>query len=214
MIPGIIASQIIAVGEAAGVYDGAAIAGDFIDGLYRVGGVTVTAADIVDDPGAIDASGLHCDNVTEVNIIGDFLTQLLGNANAMTMILEYEELTGSGSRVPFSMQSAGFSDIFYFFCDADVGCFDQPDPGTNRQAVITSVTRPGIRRAAVLRNADELKLSVNGGTVQGETLTVADLTGLNAAYFGESGWSGALYIRRFVVFAGGTAAALPGLSAL
>ena len=92
---------------------------NFLTGSYTVSGVTRAAADIVETPAAIGASGLHAGNTGPIGIIGPLLSALL--AADWTMVVEYEELHASTGRTFLvTLESADESEELNFLRDNNI----------------------------------------------------------------------------------------------
>lgn len=226
MIPGIVASQLAAIPEFAGT---ALVSLDFINGIY-FDGATVTAADVVDHPEWITASGLEAsyDNESSVgdavpHFIGNALTALL--AANWTLVLEYEELFAANVTAIFTMLNADTNTWSKAFRVERLGIGDDlcvavsdDDSSVFRQVSDISDLIPhgiGIHRIAVTRTDAKIAFSVDGGAVHSTATASSALGAINATIGAEDGafLSNATNLRALTLYAPQADVNLPALSA-
>lgn len=193
---------------------------NFVTGSYSVGGSSVTAADIVDQPGLIGASGLAVPSGgSPINILGTFLATL--TTGDWTVLVEYEQI--SGRSVLFVV--ADTNDLSgQTYIGAELGSGSPAYPNTydnnptNGRSIydFASPLSAGIHRFAVTRQDAKLVMSIDGAAIVSDTSTSFAVTGLAYGSFG--GFPGditanACNIRRLDVYTAKNDADLPGLSA-
>ena len=83
---------------------------DFVNGIYQVNGADFTLADVIDKPSFVTGGSLQLRFANETtrgsgvpNVIGDALAALVPNP-AGTFVLDWEELSGTFTGIPFSVQ--------------------------------------------------------------------------------------------------------------
>lgn len=221
MMPGVVASSLA---RDSGAALPSLASADFVAGVYSVGEAAVTAADVIDKPELITASGLEVPHNAEngtVAIIGDFLGELIP-AN-WTLVLEYEDGGTSGTTLPIVITSedptaTSFEYIQIQRSNSGSGrkmeAYDQD--GGFRFVQDADSHGAGVHKIALTRTDERLAMSVDGDAV------VADEDGnfsqvLSLAAFGGTpgDWSfDACTIRSLKVYAVADDAILPSLSAL
>ncbi|CDX26627.1 hypothetical protein MPL3356_60471 [Mesorhizobium plurifarium] len=189
---------------------------DFKNGVYTVAGVSVTVADVIDQPGWVTAAGLEILDTEEspcVSVIGDALAAFLGDNQ--TVIVEYYERSDSSNSYPFVYTDAG--DGNYNLHRLTSGYMNASDTaGIHfRQVTDTAGFPTGIHKIAVSRSNGELSMSVDGNPTQSTTADVFALTAtalsLGAAP-GSSFLARSIYIRSIERLDLQDVASLPTLS--
>lgn len=219
MIPGIVASQAasVASGSAGIDYHGADLILDFIDHVYRLGGIDYGAADAIDHPEYIDAvplvetpakSGLLIDTNNadgESSILSPFLDLAVGPF--WTIVLEVDTYTADDWGCPFLMEGSGPSIDCYLLMKPAPVMYDIPaGPAVDRTVENGfDLVTGGVHTVAMTRTADRASMSVDGGAVQSVATPVgADV--FTAANFGNSSGvssgnpDNTLYVRRFLLW--------------
>lgn len=221
MMTGTVAQPLNRLGGGAG--GGTLAHADFINGTYSVSGSPVTAADVVDQPGLIGASGLSIDSSSgtgTVEIIGGLLAALL-TAN-WTIVLEIEAVNANQKLVPLALYNSTELDQFI------IERFDNLSPENimratqinrnfdQRQATDMTIYGIGIHKLAITMSSTTLAMSVNGNAVVEQVAAAPVPYDPLAAFFGDfqSGApTGTCFIRSLSVLDPVLSADLPALSA-
>lgn len=191
---------------------------DFVAGSYTVNGITKTAADIIDKPARVGASGLQIlddDMDGVVATIGDLLTVLL-SAN-WTLVIEYQELatTYITSLLNITDDGPGFSNTWAVDGKPAISRVDYAEnTGSFREIQYAASLGLGVHRVAVTRTSDKLAIAVDGATVQTYSAsTTATFT--SACFGGQVGGASynGTYIRSLTVYDPQIDVALQSLSA-
>lgn len=151
---------------------------DFVNGVYTLDGVSLTAADVVAHPEYIVAQGLQDTDFptyadgNSVDIIGDFRDAMLSGER--TVLVEYEELTSSGQSIPLSIQNGALTHVWQLTRNNSAGdnalIYDktadpQRDINTQFTDPVISGLVQGIHKFAVTRTTARLRASINGSAV-------------------------------------------------
>jgi len=192
---------------------------DFINHVYSVNGVTVTATDIVDQPTWIDGTGLViADSAATVGILGDALTYLL--TADWTMVLAWDHFTSSNNILPFVMADGSNDNAVQVKRKDGLGGHFmnvQDFAGINfRQAEDSSgAIGDNVHKIAITRADAKVIFSVDGRSVVSDTSISFGITPIAAAFGGYPGNTvgDALTIKSCVVTAPVSDGSLPALSA-
>ncbi|WP_292298423.1 hypothetical protein [Mesorhizobium sp.] len=216
MMPGVAAQPL---GRRSPVPTGDLASANFVSGVYSVGGSSVTAADIVDQPGAITANGLEVpDSDTPINMLGDFLATL--TPGDWTIRIKYEQISGRSVLFVVADTNDLSGDTFVGLergsgAPAYPNAYDN-NPLNGRSIVdFASPLAFGIHCIALTRQNGKLAMSVNGGAVVSDSSTSFAVSGLAYGAFG--GFPGdftanACNIRSFDVYTAKDDSQLPTLS--
>jgi len=193
---------------------------DFVAGTYAVHGVSVTAADIIDKPERIGASGLEIlDNDPDgvVSAIGDFMTDLLGMD--WTVVIEWDEQTTDGATYLLYFVDAGLSQNLVIerstaFANLRV---DVSETSFNSRYVENTTSHgPGIHTIAVTRTEDRISMACDGSDVASNVAAPLSMNPMASASFGgdpNDASYNPTFIRKVKVYNPLNDAFLPGLSA-
>lgn len=172
MIYGVIAERQVAAG---GGSEPLAFA-DFVNDVYTIGGVSVTAADVTDHPEDIDANGIRVDEVandTFVHLIGDFLQAIIDTSGYLTVVVEWLlDATGDPGDVMTVQKDLVPAAGYYFLNVFSTDPRTQIDVGDDDGTTFNSVTVDGladvaaITRIAFTRRSTGISASVNGSAVE------------------------------------------------
>lgn len=225
MIYGIQSSQPASGSSGAPDYSDATAVADFVLGIYQAGATSYTLNQVVSEPQYITANGLFFDwNTAQepMDMLPNAIFDAIVDCN-WTLVFEWEELELGTIMRPLFLQddaTVGTEDLWIHSDDTEVFVFDQPSPGTSREAGQVSgvPARPGIRRIAITRTPSKLVTSLNGSAI------VSDTTPSLSPFFEHVGLGGEVifalpqplelmgYVRRIIVYPAQADAALPGLS--
>jgi hypothetical protein len=217
MIPGVVASQQTAANDGPAV-GGALLDFDFLNQVYEVNGVSVTAASFLTTTGDIGVNGLNIPLLGTPNtILGDAATVLL--AANWTAVIEFVSITSSGNLDLFCLAETpivGNRDLFrcgypsspaqWFAQDADA------TPLTRTAVVGTKAS--GLHKMAVTRTDSKLIVAVDG-ELSLESTTPLTLDEVDTATFGgpaEASNGREANIHTFIVYPEQTDAVLLELS--
>lgn len=215
--------MMLGVVAANGVPADAAVAAaslNFAAGTYVVNGVSVAAADVVDQPGLITANGLEVpDNTASavIDYINDVLALLV--AGEWTVVIEYESLWDTGTEVLLVVSNAGADQFLQLYRNeapnpTRIGSTETGDT-QYREAIDPTARISGIHRVALTTAASRLSISVNGGTVVSDT-SAMDATFTRAVIGGytfDDKTENEFYLRSIDIYAALPDADLPALSA-
>src|SRR4030095_13132973 len=142
---------------------------DFINGTYEYNSISYTAADVIDQPGWIGASGLNVPIFSQANIILAPLKTRLATCQ-WTMVLEVETLSLVQREIFFWESDA--TDTYFIDIDFNAGRRANSGSDVSSQTAedFTHSITTAIHQMAVTRIDEKLSLSVNGFQV------VSDLT--------------------------------------
>ena len=221
MIYGIQAAQPDSGGAGGDPYSDAVAVADFLSGIYRIDGVSVSAASMIANPEFIDGSGLYINwdvSGAYTWAIGDFLINL--TTTDWTIVLEVTE-DDVGTMHPLTMadENTGGTDLDSLIVStaaSSVSCTDDPDPGASRFVSVGSVAaRPAVRRIAATRTNAKLVISVNGSAINSDA-TATSTPSYNRVLLGADDGDTFPFmkghIRRIIVYPVQADAALPALS--
>lgn len=202
---------------AGGPAPGGATKLDFKNGAYTVVGASVTATDVIDQPGWITTAGLEIldtEASPSVSVIGDALAAFLGDDQ--TVVVEYYERGDSGNSYPFLYTDTG--DGTYYLRRLTSGYMNATDTVDIffRQVTDTAGFPTGVHKAAVSRSNGRLSMSVDGNAVQTTTADTFALTATTlslGAAPGSSFLDHSIFIRSIERLALQDDADLPTLSA-
>lgn len=192
---------------------------NFLTGVYSVGGSPVTAADVVDQPELIGASGLAVPSADDVvGIIGGFLTVLA--AADWTLVLEYEDSGESGTCFVLAITSASPSwDDFIQIQRRSSGsgrvmeAYDED--GDARFVQDADSHGAGVHKIALTRTNERCVMSVDGDAVEADETGNFSLSLTSAAFGGlpDDFTNSGCNIRKLDVYATQDDSLLPVLSA-
>lgn len=219
-IAGITASQLLTVINGGGGGGGlnALASIDFVNGVYTIDGASVAVGDIIDNPGAIDPSGLLVPEFgTPIEMLGDLLALML-TAN-WTIVFEFEIFSLTGQIWMLSLCEFpvdGTRDMIQFWKMGPgniLQVFDDTGPGATREVNLAAATI-GIHKVAIAREDNRLSASLDGGAVVTDTNN-EPITSLTNATFG--GFTGIgndrdFYVRSMAVYDLQDDSVLPDLS--
>ncbi|PWJ88346.1 hypothetical protein C8D77_11168 [Mesorhizobium loti] len=165
---------------------------DFKGASYTVAGVTVTAADVIDQPGWVTSAGLEIldsEASPSVEVIGDALAAFLGDDQ--TVVVEYYQRADSGTSYPFLYTDTG--DGTYYLARLTSGYMNATDTvGIYfRQVNDTAGFPTGVHKVALSRSAGRLSMSADGNAVE---TTTADVFALTATALSLGAAPGAGYL--------------------
>lgn len=191
---------------------------DFVAGTYTVNGVTVTAADVIDQPGWIDGTGLViADSAATVGVLGDALTYLL--AADWTVVIEWDHFVTNNTIQPLVLSDGSLDNVVRLRRQNSLSSrfMNVSDfAGVNfRQATDASASiGDGQHKIALTRTNSKLAFSIDGQSVVSNTSTTFSITPTGAAFGGYPGdmIGDALTIKSCVVTAPVSDASLPTLS--
>lgn len=219
MMPGV-AAQPVGRHGGGGALPGDVASARFLTGVYSVGASSVTAGDVVDQPGLITANGLEVPSGdTPIAMLGDFLATL--TSGNWTVRIEYEQI--SGRSVLFVVADTDdLSGETYIGLERGSGSPAYPNaydnnPVDGRSIVdFASPLNAGIHCIALTRTDAKIAMSVNGGAVVSDISTSFSVSGLAFGAFG--GFPGdftanACNIRSIDVYTAQDDSQLPVLSA-
>lgn len=199
---------------------------DFVNGVYRFGGGSITVDDVINDPTAdsvVPGTGLvipHQIPNGEVYLVDDFLSLLI--TLDWTIVIEFE-LTESSVATAWIMFVGNPEDwttdvgvYWYHLDDQYVNAYQTGDTSTDVSSQ-TGITAPGIYKIAFTRTNSRIAVSVNGGAVDANETDVTMPDPATHAMFG--GWtpspvSGAFNLRKVTIHAPQIDDDLPELSTL
>ncbi|RWB09011.1 MAG: hypothetical protein EOQ39_03685 [Mesorhizobium sp.] len=177
---------------------------NFVTGTFSVGGVTVTAAEIVDHPELITGNGLEMiEPADAVNIVGDFLTVLL-TAN-WTIVLEWNHLDAASEICPLALTGAGDDNTVQIRrLDGSRHLFVEDFAGAGYRGVVDSFAfGDGVHKIALTRTNSKLVFSADGRAVVTGDIEDFALSPTAAAFGGYPGWTllPTTYIRSLKIYA-------------
>lgn len=191
---------------------------DFINGVYSVGGSTVTAADVVSDTDRISASGLSILADAAVSLLGDFRDSLL--SADLTAVIEWSAAAseGTGHRVfLLSLSAADSSELSPYTINLFPVLYQSLQPfgaGLDREVDFDDQATIGTNKLAVTCTESRLSGSLNGGAVATTTDSLSPATFTSASIASHNGTTDpAGYIRKIDVYSSVSDADLPSLSA-
>ncbi|RUU10765.1 hypothetical protein EOD10_20355 [Mesorhizobium sp. M7A.T.Ca.TU.009.01.3.2] len=191
---------------------------DYIGGIYEIAGLPVAAADIIDKPARIGASGLEIlDNDIDgvVSPIDDYLSLWL--TLNWTVRIEWQELTTDGATYLLWMQEPEDGHSFLIErSTAFTGLRVDAHEASNitRDVPINTSHGPGIHTIVVTRTDDRLSISCDGSAVV-TVLATPTMNPLTTVSFGgdlEESFNGC-FIRKVTLYAPLDDIWLPSLSA-
>ncbi|TIL34328.1 hypothetical protein [Mesorhizobium sp.] len=193
---------------------------DFMNEVYVVNGVTLTAADVIDKPERVGAGGLEIlDNDVGgvVSAIGDLLTEFL--LVDWTIVIEWEEVANvDGSYLLWMQETVDFHSISIIRANAfQSNPMQAGDSSTiSRNVDNTGPFTTGVHKVAVTRTNDRISISTDGSAVDSNTTPNTTLNVLTTASFGgdptDQSYNGC-FIRTVTLTAPVDDSLLPGLSA-
>lgn len=190
-IIGIVAAQLLNSSIEGGGGAGTLAEIDFINEVYTINGAPVAVGDIIDNPGAIDASGLLVPEFgTPIEMLGDLLALML-TAN-WTVVIEIDVISLTGQIWMMSLIEFPQDGAHDFIQFGKLGpgnvlfVLDDTGPGATRQADWGAITT-GVHKVAIAREDTRLSISVDGSAVvtQGGSIAITSLT--NATFGGYTG---------------------------
>jgi len=178
MIPGTTAAQGLVAPQSPIVPIAAFATADFVNGIYNYNGNTLTAANVIDTPGAISGLGLHLTTgAAGIQILNDFKTKLFTFSWTVVLDLNINVFTegehrifniGSETAAPF-----GYSNEVFAWSTGDWEFEDDnndypgtpPGTGTSVSRFIQDITHSfndGVHIFGVTRTDSFCSLSVDG----------------------------------------------------
>ncbi|TGQ95428.1 hypothetical protein EN851_07880 [Mesorhizobium sp. M8A.F.Ca.ET.208.01.1.1] len=221
MMPGIAAQPLVR--RFGGGIDPADILADldFLAETYAIHGASAVAADFIDKPGRVGASGLEIlDNDVDgvVSAIGELLTDFL--TMDWTIVIEWQELTTDGATYLLYMFEAPGGDNHWLVIErstAFTGLRVDAHEGSNitRHVEINTSHGPGVHKIAVTRTNGFLSISCDGSAVDTVVATPI-MNPMATASFGgdptDQSYNGT-FIRKVKLMTPQADALLPALSA-
>lgn len=218
MLYGVIGAQVGGPkgGSGGGTLPANAIAmADFVNRDYLTTTAVLSAADVISSPGQVSAGvGLAIDDTGTVELIGDLATLLL--AGDWTVVLAWSK--GGSYCVPLHIQDAAddnprleIADSTSYWLAYDVS----GGAGTERDAE-DDFSHGSSSALALTRTDAKLKASYNGRAVLGSAAASSGFaSGVNRVLLGgdSAGSSGAMTLRKIVIYPAQADADLLGLSA-
>lgn len=190
---------------------------NFRTGVYEVGGVPVTAADVVEHPEYIDANGLQLGEVgadETVDVLGAFLA-VMGSGD-WTVIVEIElQFISAGEQSIFWLDDGAFGEFVYLFITSgNVPAAIHENVTDSQEASVLGTVAVGVHKIALTRSNEKLVISANGGDIDiAPGVTIGSLTRMSLGGIPDD-IADILRIRSIAVYDARPNEELPGLSAL
>lgn len=207
MLVGICSRKRPSVGGGGGGGNAALGEFDFINGSYSWGGITLTAADVVDQTGFITANGLEIPSGgTSAEMLYSAAQTFLADCQ-WTMVIEANILDTGFSPTTYLFTETNAGDAFFIQVSFAAEWELESGDGNTFPATMDTVNSisTGIHKLAVTQTNDAGLLSIDGNAVQSDMTGVVLPVGgfpMTKFYFGgySSGTGKPVYIRKVSIY--------------